>query len=796
MLRDLKLGLRTAFRSPGYSVVAVVTMALAIGANTLLFSLANPLVVRPLPLGDPDSVGWVQQFNGPRNVARGGTSIQDFLDLRTQSTQFVSLAAREVSAGTLIGQGDARRVNLFRVTTNLPTVWGLSPVQGRLFQDGEDRPGADLVGVLSHRFWREFFQADPGVLNRTFLLDGRTITIVGVMTPTIEFGNISDFDIWVPLALDPSKPRDARTLSVMGTLAPGATVETAGAEMAAIATRLAEAYPATNTDWELRVIDTRTAITSADTWVILGLMAVVVAFVLLIACASLANLARARLVGRAQDLTVRKALGASRLQLVRPLVAESVVLGLLGGALGLALAQGGLKVINAMAFEPFFKTLAIDQYVLTFNIGLSLLTPLLFSVWPAFSQSRDASGELRGTRIRGTRRGRRHGRALIVSQVAMALSLLVVSALAVQSMWNLRNTPVGLDVDRVLSFTLDLPQDRYPDDASRREVTQALTQALGALPGVSGASASSHLPVFARDVQYRLAGTPNDGMREADQPWASWYAVSHSFFDTVGIPVVAGRVFEAGDTADRQPVIVLGRTAATRYFGDPQTAVGRAVTLSGGGVDRAVTIVGVVEDTRNTDLTGVGPQVYQPLAQAPAPVLTLVLASDAPLTKIADVRTVLRRLDPALAITEPITLAQIIDNETSSSKIINAIFVAFAGLALALAAAGLYGVISFTVGQRRQEFGVRLALGAEPGAIRSLVLREGLKVSALGVVIGLGIAFALATASSSVLFGITPEDPRTYVGVTLTVVLVATLAVLIPALRAMRVDPVTALRAD
>lgn len=798
MLRDFKLGIRTAFHSPGYSIVAIVTMALAIGANTLLFSLANPLVVRPLPLGDPDSIGWIRQMNGPRGVTIGRTSMPDFLDFRRQAQSFRSLAAREMSAGTLVGHGDARRVTLAKVTTNLPVVWGLSPVQGRLFLDGEDVPGRAPVGVLSHRFWREAFNEDPGVVSRTLTLDGQTLTIVGVMDPRIEFGNIVDIDIWVPLPLDAGRARDERVLSVMGTLAPGATVEAAGVEMTTLASRLASEYPASNADWTLAVLPTREAITGGDTWVILGLLSVIVVFVLLIACAGLGNLARARLVGRKQDLAVRKALGATRLQLIRPLVSESLVLGVLGGALGLALAHAGLTVINAIAFEPFFKTLAIDRYVLVFNVGLSLITPLLFSVVPALGQSRATDGEsLRGTRIKGSRSGRRRGSVLVVSQVAMALSLLVVSALAVQSMWNLRNAPLGLDLARVLTFSLDLPSDRYPGEAERRAVARRLTDALGSLPGATSAALASHLPVFSPEVTRRFTGTNRDGMREGEEPWASWYAVSPRFFETTGIPVIAGRPIDATDTAERQSTAVVNRETATRYFTDPASALGRTIHLTGGSSGpHPVTIVGVVEDTRNTDLTGVSPQIYVPFEQATGDAVAIVLASDAPMARVADVRAAIRAIDPALAITVPKSLAQIVDEETSSGRIVNTIFVAFAGLALLLAAAGLYGVISFTVGQRRQEFGVRLALGAEPAAIRTMVVREGLRVSAIGVVVGIVVAWGLAAAASSVLYGISAGDPRTYVMVTAVVAVIATLAIWIPATRAMRVDPLTALRAE
>lgn len=795
MLRDLKLGLRTALRSPGYSLVAITTMALAIGANTLLFSIANPLVVRPLPITNPDDIGWIRQVNGPRGVTTGRTSIPDFLDFRAQTRSFDTLAAREAGAGSLVATGDPTRVNLMRVTTNLPEVWGLAPAHGRLFLPGEDAVGAAAVGVLSYRFWRDAFNGDTAIVGRTVSLDGRPLTVVGVMTQNIEFGSLAEIDIWTPLSLDAGTARDARTLSVMGTLAPAVSLAQANSEMQAIAHRLADQYPATNSGWELVVVDTRSAITGGDTWVILALMSVVVGFVLLIACASLANLARARLVGRAQDLNVRRALGASRGQLIAPLVSESVVLGLVGGSVGLGLAQAGLKAINAVAFEQYFRMLTIDAYVLTFNLGLSVLTPLLFSVWPALRHSRPADADqLRGTRIRGGVAGRRKGRVLIASQVAMALSLLVVSALAVQSMWRLSHTPTGMQIDRVLHLSLELPANRYQDDEARRRGVTALIDAVRRVPGVDAAAVASHLPVFDPQTTRSFTGTDGDGVRDGEQPFAAWYAVSEEFFAVVGIEVLAGRGFETGDVNGRQPVAVINRAAAERYFESANAALGRVIQVRGDEGSEAVTVVGVVSDTRNEDLVVVDPQLYVPIAQSPAASLTVVASSTLPDSLATEVRRAVNTVDATLAVTPPKSLATRFEENASSSRIVSGIFLGFGGLALALAAAGLYGVISFTVSQRRQEFGVRLALGAQPGAIRTMVLREGMVVSSVGVAIGLVVATLLAFASASALYGIAPTDGLTYAGVTATVVVVVMLAVWIPATRAMSVSPVTALR--
>ncbi len=797
--RDLTLGVRTALRSPGYSAIAIITLALAIGANTVLFSIANPLLVRALPVKDPDTLGWMSMLNPSSGVtARGRSSIADLLDWRATSRSFSAIAAYDTREATLTGMGDAERIVTGRCTANLVEVWGLSPAVGRLFQSGEDSAGREAVGVLSHRFWRERFNASPDVFQRPLLLDGRSITFIGVMKPEIEIGNLTLVDIWTMLPLDAAAPRDERTIRAVGRLNPGVSVETATAEIAGISANLAKDHPDTNQGWSASVVSTLDALASPDTWVILALLGVVVVFVLFIACVNLANLVLARTVARRHDFAVRAALGASRLQLIRPLMCESLILSLIGGAAGLGLAHAGLRAINAASFEPFLRTVGIDTNVLVFTALISLATPLLFSLWPAWSAGRAPAVEaIREGRGSGSHRSGRRRTLLIASQVALALSLLVVSGLIVQSMLFLQRIDLGLDVPKLLTYRFELPADRYADGPAQAQFAEALTQALRVVPRATGATVASHLPAFDGEARRRLSGTRHDGATDAERPWASWYAVSPGFFETAGVRLLTGRGFETADAQASQPVAILSRLAAERYFDTLPNAVGRTVVIAGGGMaDRAVTIVGVAADTPNTvNWTLTDPQIYVPFAQWPTRSMSVLVRSDAGID-MADVRAVMRRQDPNVAVSNLKTLSHIVDDELSSTSIISGLFVGFAALALALAAAGLYGVISYSVGQRRREFGVRLALGAAPASIRRMVLGEGLRVVAIGAVIGLALAVLLAQFTSSLLFGISASDPVTFASVTAIVLLVGVVAMWAPAARAMRVDPARTLKAD
>lgn len=798
IFHDVIVGARTAWRLRTYSAITILTLALAIGANTLLFSIANPIAVRALPIAKSEEVGWIQTINHVRGIDRGQVSIPDFIEFRDRARSFATLAGYVVDGATLSGhQQDPERVSVLRGTVNLTDVWGLKPVVGRLFQQGDDDAGRPIAAVLSTRYWRERFQQDKNVLGRQFLLNNKPLVVVGVMTPEIELGNLSLIDFWTAMPLDAAAPRDVRTLRVMGRLTPGVPLDAANAEVRGIAAQQAAAHPDSHKDWEARVVSTRAAAGGSNTWIVLLLLSIVVAFVLLIACANLANLVMARLTAGRIDLAVRQALGASRWQLVRPLLVESLILSVTGGLFGVAIAYAGLRIVNAVAYEAYFKSIGIDANVLLFAAGISILTPMLFCLWPALSAGRAATAStLRDSRSSGGQAVKIRRNVLVACQVALALSLLVVSTLAVRSMMYLRAIELGIDVKRMAMFRYELPEDRYADADARARFAETLSAELSRIGGVGSAAIASHLPVFDGDIARQVEGLAQaDGQN--DQPLVSWYSVTPGFFRTAGVPLLSGRAFNDADRAGTEPVVILNDLAATRYFGSAGNAIGHRVVLAGRGEEkRAVTVVGIARDTRAPSITATSPQAYVPFSQWPTASVVALVRADDPELRLGDVRSMMRRVDAAIPITDLRTVQDKQDDEMSSDAILNGLFISFAALALVLAAGGLYGVISYSVGQRTREIGVRMALGAKPAGISRMVLFEGLKVIAAGIAGGLLLGLAIARLAVPVLQGVTPTDPPTFLIVTLTVLAVAVASILAPALRAMRMDPARTLRAD
>lgn len=800
VMQDIRYGARMVRKNPGFAFIIVLTLALAIGANTVIFSFTNVLVVKPLPIKDQDRLGWIYTIDPQRGGNRGRSSLPDYLDYRESLKSFTALAATSQPTVTMTGRGDAVRLTANRTSGNLFDIWGLTTVTGRGLVDADSTPGAAPVVVLSHHFWKRQFGSDPGIVGQSLTLDGRPHTVVGVATPAIEFGGLSRIEVWVPLTHDRAAARDRRIYTMIGRLAPGVTVEQADAEVRETARRLERDFPATNQGWAARVAPTKEAITDADTWVILALLMTVVGFVLLIACANIANLVLARATGRRRELAVRTALGASRLRVVRQLLTESLIMGILGGALGLALAHAGLIGIRAAAYEPFFDLVRIDRNVLLFTGVLALVAPLLFSLIPAIQSTRpDVSDALKeGTaRTGGSVTGRRSRSVLVVSQLTLAMALLIVSGLLIRTLVEFTRTPFGFNPSGLLTLQTDIPEWRYRTDALVAGYYTNLLARVSSVPGVQAAAAVDRLPVFGGEAVATIEIDGYTPARADDKPWAVSITASDSYFTAAGIPILSGRAFTTQDSAAALRVAVINENMARRYWGDPQRALGARVVLATAGADkRALHIVGIAGDVKKPDLTGVNPQLYVHALQSPQRAMALMVRAADPAAVMPSVRAAVRASDADVPVFQMRTMDETFAEETSSGRILIGMFAAFAVLALVLAAAGLYGVISYSVSQRVQEIGIRMALGAVPRDIRRLVAKETLLLVAVGSVLGVAGGAAIARAAASVLYNVSPSDPATYATVATALIGIAMLASYLPVRRATRIDPLTALRAE
>jgi putative ABC transport system permease protein len=802
LFHDIRLGGRLLLKSPSYSAVVVFTLALAIGANTIIFSFADLFLLRPLPLGDPDRTVTLYSVDTQRGLQRARTSLPDFLDWRAANTTFEQMAAHQQSAYTLTRSGDPMRITAMRATANLPAMWELKTVAGRTFLPREDTPGAAKVAVLSHRFWKEHFAADPTVVGRSLTLNGEPFTIVGILTDEIEIGNMIAIDVWIPLTVDAaSARRDDRVLAVSARLKPGVRFAQAAAELPAIAQRLEREYPATNAGWSARALTLRESIAGPEAWIILLLLVTVVALVLVIACANVANMMLARASARTKEMAVRLALGAGRLRLVRQLTGESLLLGLVGGALGLALARGGLKVIQAESNEPFFKMLVINGHVLEFALALSVIAPLAFSLVPALQASRaDLNDALKegGRRASGGVRGRRSRAALVVSQLALALMLLVVAGLITRTVAAIERVPTGIDPSNVLTLQVQLDPPTYRDVARAGTFADQLAERLRALPGARAAAVTTRLPLIAPEpavrfhVQGQAVGAPKD------TPWANEIAIAGDYLRVFNLRLAAGRALSARDDAAAVKVAVISREAARRYWG-AASPLGARIEIVGEDAARStVDIVGIVDDVKTADLTEpMPPRIYVPLAQHPERSVAFAIRTEGDPASIAPlVRAAIRAADADLAVSQIQPLTTLLFDTFREDRVLVGMFLAFACVALLLAGAGLYGVTAYSISQRTHEIGIRLALGATSGDVVTMILGQNARLVGAGALIGVLGGIGLGAAMRSILYRVGSSDPATFAGVLAILMLVAFLSSYLPARRATRVDPLDCLRID
>lgn len=794
---DVTHGVRLFITQPAYAWAAVVTLALAIGANTVIFSIANVLVVKPLPFDAPSRLGWIL-VSGPNAAQdRAGVSLPEFAAYRDEVTAFARLGAWRRHMATIRAGEEAELAVIQRVVGDVVGVWGLGTTIGRPITADDERPGAARVATISHQFWVRRFGGDPGVLGRELLVEGERHVVVGVVVPDIELGNMAEIALWVPVAGDPRlAPRTERGWRPVGRLRDGAALAEADAQVATIAARLGREFPPTSRDWTARVGTTREAMGGTNTWLVLALLSVVVGLLLVLACANVMNLLIARLIGRRQELAVRTALGATRGRVVRQIVAESLVLGLAGGLLGLAIAWASLRGIHAVATEPFFDQITIDWRVVLFALVLALVAPLVFAVLPTLRVlGRDVRVSLQESTARSVGGGARRSRsALVLVQVALAVMLLVVSTLVVRSMRSLTAADPGYDPAPLVTADAAVPTWRLADDADAQRLRRRLLERARAVPGVAAAATMTAIPALDFPAPSSLEVVGRAVTTDRDRPAAGLAVVSADYFAVTGIPIVAGRGFHAGDEAAAGAVAVVSAEAARRLWGDATAAIDhRLRVVTPGGAPLEATVVGVSRDTANP-MTALAPEPMVLLLDAHQPTREtyLVVRTTAPDVP-RRLRAALAEVDADLAFRLR-TVPERFADENSSNRLLSGLFASFALVALLLATAGLYGVISYAVSQRTPEIAVRLALGASPGGIARDVVGGSVRLALAGTAIGLAGGFALARTITAVLFGVTATDPATYLGAAAVAVTAALVAAWIPMRRAAGIDPIQSLR--
>src|SRR5262245_44883744 len=763
LLQDLRYGARMLFKNPGFTLIAVITLSLGIGANTAIFSVVNGVLLRPLPYPDSERLMVVRETKLPQfqefSVAPG-----NFMAWQQQSTSFTNLTAYSGGTYYLIGRGEPERLHGTRVTAEFFATLGILPEQGRDFLPEEDQPGHDQVALISHGLWHRRFGTDPQVIGQTLTLSERSYTVIGVMPPHFQFPD-QHTDFWVPRALTPHERQDhgRHGLAVVARLKPDVTVEQAREEMMALAGRLAEQYPASNAGWNVKIVPMlEYAVSGARR--ALFVLAGAVACVLLIACANVANLLLARAATREREIAVRAALGAGRGRLLRQLLTESMLLALLAGGASLLVAAWSLDLLLALSPLPRAEEVALDARALGFGLTLTLLTGLLFGLAPAWQSTQlNLTASLKAGRRSSTggEKRRRAGNILITAEVALALILLLAAGLMTQSFWRLQQLDLGFNPQRLLNLSIVLPQTRYPAAQSRAALFNQLIRRLSALPGVQSVGASQWSP-FSGNYSETFDIIGRAPQASGEQSSTNYYAVSPDFFGTMGISLLRGRLFTEQDVQGAPRVAVINETLARRFFPD-QDPIGQRIIISNA-PDAAREIVGIVGDVRQVGREGkVQPQTYEPYLQQPFPSMNLVVrTANDPNGLIPAVRREVFSLDPNQPILDLSPVAQEVYNSVGRERFAMLLLGTFAAVALILAAVGIYGVIGYSVAQRTHEIGVRLALGATPRDVLRLVVGQGMALVLLGVAIGLAATVALTRVMTSLLYGVSATDPVTF----------------------------------
>lgn len=799
MLQDLRYAFRTLGKTPGVAVIAILTLGLGIGATTTVFSCVNALFLRPFPYKDPLQLVALRTENPVRGWTANSVSYPNFVDWQAQARSYDGIAAHGGTSFNMAGGDEPVRLEGRIVSWNMFRLLGVSPMLGRDFLEDDGKPGAPRVALLSTDLWTRVFGADSAIVGRAITLNGNPYVVVGVLPPPHRFPD--DQQLWVPIAQSPTERRGWNSFEVIGRLRHGVTLAQANAELQGIAGRLAAQYPEENEGWSASVAPLREH-EIGEYKTVLQLMMGAVAFVLLIACGNVANLLLSRAAARHREMAIRGALGAGRLRIVRQLLTESVLLAFGGATVGVVIAMWGLDFVVAAvpADKPFWMVFTVDGRVLAFTAAVALGTGVLFGLAPAWQVTRvDLHDSLKeGSRGAGTGGGRQRLRhTLVVAEVALSLVLLVGAALMIQSFLKLQQVDPGFDRRNILASTVVLSGSRYDSTRARTTFFEDLLPRLRGLPGVTHVAASQAPPLSGSNSSstFTVEGQPT---KAGDEPEANWQAVTGGYLTLLGVPISHGRDLDDRDVRDSLLVAVVNRTMAERYW-PGENALGRRFRFGGGEGDTAnpwFTVVGVAGNVRHERL-GAPPenQFYIVYSQAPyRGMIVLLRTAGEPAALAAAMRREFRAVNAQLPVFQLQTMDDMYRESMWEQRLYSTMFGAFAAVALLLAAVGLYGVMAYMVTLRTHEIGVRMALGAQRGDMLRMVVRQGIRLTALGVVIGLIGAFAVTGTLKNFLYGVTPSDPATFLGIPLVLSLIALLASWVPARRATRVDPMLALR--
>lgn len=800
MLDHFRSDLRSAFRrlrsSPGYAAVSIITLGLGIGASTAIFSAVDGVLLKSLPYRDPGSLVQMWESSTPRNFTNFPVTPSNLADWRDQARSFSGFtAARPRRTILTTGTGEPERIPGASVSTNYFQVLGLSTHIGRTFVAADSLPSAERPVILAYGFWVRRFGGDSSLIGKPITLDGQAFTVIGVMSPNVR----SQTQLWTPLTLPPQiiADRNAHMLSVIGRIAPGSSIESARRDMAAISRRLGDAYPESNKDWDVTIVPILDQIVGKLRPALMALMAAVV-FVLLIACANVANLTLARGYARAREVAVRGALGAGRRRIALQMLTENVVIALIGGAVGVAIATLGVKGLRALAPAnlPRLDEIGVDGRALLFGLGASLVTALVFGILPALQGSRiDLSNALR-EESRGasaSKRARMVQRSLVITQIAFAMVLLTGATLLFRSFVSLANRPLGFDTEQIATGQITLPRRGYQDPAAMNRYAAGLLERFRGQPGVESAALAGAMPgtptsFFLLSIQNVPDTDPNN------RPTAFFVPVSTDYFSTLGMRLKAGRLFTDADREGSAPVTVVDEMFVKQFLGNRDPLTQRVFLVVDDSIPRQ--IVGVVATVKQGGIDAEErPTTFLPLAQAPAPDI-VVLVRGRGTAPVAMLKNTVRAADPDVPLYDVQSLADRVAVSVGPTRFYTVLASVFAIIAVVLGAIGVYGVLADAVSRRRRELGIRVALGAAPSTLVGGVLADGARLAAIGVAIGLLASFWTGSALRALLVDVGERDPIALAGSAVIFGLVALLASLGPAARAVRADPIEALRAD